>query len=74
MNAMLSQLMNNLLAGKYKNEMASFNQMMSGKTPDQQVQTLLNMAKSRGFDINAKMFSEDDLKTFGITSLPKRMG
>lgn len=74
MNGMLSQLMNNLLAGKYKNEMASFNQMMSGKTPDQQVQTLLNMAKSRGFDINAKMFSEDDLKTFGITSLPKRAG
>lgn len=74
MNGMLSQLMNNLLAGKYKNEMASFNQMMSGKTPDQQVQTLLNMAQSRGFDINAKMFSEDDLKTFGITSLPKRAG
>lgn len=74
MNAMLSQLMNNLLAGKYKNEMASFNQMMSGKTPDQQVQTLLNMAQSRGFDINAKIFSDDDLKTFGITSLPKRAG
>lgn len=74
MNGMLSQLMNNLLAGKFKNEMVSFNQMMAGKTPDQQVQTILNMAKSRGFDINAKMFSEDDLKTFGITSLPKRMG
>lgn len=74
MNGMLSQLMNNLLAGKYKNEMASFNQMMSGKTPDQQVQTLLNMAQSRGFDINAKIFSDDDLKTFGITSLPKRAG
>lgn len=74
MSGMLSQLMNSLLAGKYKTEMASFDQMMSGKTPEQQVQTLLNMAKSRGFDINAKMFSEDDLKTFGITSLPKRAG
>ena len=53
MNAILSQLLNNFLAGKFKNEMNSFNQMMSGKDVNQQIQTLLNMAKSRGFDINA---------------------
>lgn len=70
MNAMLSQLVNNFLMGKLQNipQMQSFNQMMSGKTLDQQIQTLLNMAKSRGFDINAKMFSEEDLKTFGLKS------
>lgn len=66
MNAILSQLLNNFLAGKFKNEMNSFNQMMSGKDVNQQIQTLLNMAKSRGFDINAKMFSTEDLKSLGL--------
>ncbi len=68
MNGMLNLILNNFLSGKFKNEMQSFNQMMSGKTTEQQVQTLLNMAKSRGFDINAKMFSEEDLKSFGLSS------
>lgn len=73
MNALLSQILNNFLSGKFKNEMQSFNQMMSGKTLEQQVQTLLNMAKSRGFDINAKMFSEEDLKKFGLNSPIKKV-
>lgn len=68
MNGMLNLILNNFLSGKFKNEMQSFNQMMSGKTTEQQVQTLLNMAKSRGFDVNAKMFSEEDLKSFGLSS------
>lgn len=68
MGSLVNNLMTNLLNGKFKNEMQSFNQMMSGKTTDQQIQTLLNMAKSRGFDINQKMFSEADLKAFGINS------
>lgn len=66
MNALLGQLLNNFLSGKFKNEMQTFNQMMSGKDVNQQIQTLLNMAKSRGFDINAKMFSAQDLKTLGL--------
>ena len=68
MGSIVNNLMSNLLNGKFKNEMQSFNQMMSGKTPEQQIQTILNMAKSRGFDINQKMFSEEDLKAFGINS------
>lgn len=71
MNAILSQLLNNFLAGKFKNEMNSFNQMMSGKDVNQQIQTLLNMAKSRGFDINAKMFSAEDLKGLGLNPPPR---
>lgn len=71
MNGLISQLLNNLLAGKFKTEMASFNQMMSGKDANQQMQTLLNMAKSRGFDINAKMFSADDLKNLGLNPPPR---
>ena len=42
--------------------MQTFNQMMGGKTREQQVQTLLNVAKSKGFDVDAKVFSEKDLR------------
>ena len=40
------------LMGKFKNHplMQQFNQMMAGKTYEQQKQTLLNFAQSRGFD------------------------
>lgn len=76
MNALLGQIMNNFIMGKLNNipQMQSFNQMMSGKTTDQQIQTLLNVAKSRGFDVNAKMFSEEDLKSFGLNSSALRRG
>lgn len=68
MNTLLQQLMSNFVLGKLKSmpEMQTFNQMMAGKTPEQQIQTILNMAKSKGIDINAKMFSEEDLKNFGL--------
>jgi hypothetical protein len=52
--------------------MQMFNQMMSGKDSRQQIDTLLNLAKSRGFDINAKMFSESDLRTLGLNISPKQ--
>jgi hypothetical protein len=32
--------------------MQQFNQMMAGKTPEQQKETLLNYAVSRGYDKN----------------------
>lgn len=41
-------------------------QMMQGKTPQQQFETLLNCAKSKGIDINKKMFTEDDVKSMGL--------
>ena len=68
MNALLGQLLNSFVMNKLSNypQMATFNQMMKGKTPEQQIQTILNMAKSKGIDINAKIFSEDDLKSFGL--------
>lgn len=52
---MQGQLSNNPL-------MQTFNQMMSEKTKEQQMQTLINIAKSRGFDVDAKVFSEEDLR------------
>lgn len=68
MNPLLSQLLNNFVMGKLNNmpQMQMFNQMMNGKTPQQQLQTILNMAKSKGIDINQKIFSEEDLKSFGL--------
>lgn len=66
MNQLITQILNNFMAGKFQPQMQMFNQMMNGKTPEQQMQTILNMAKSKGIDINQKMFTEADLKSFGI--------
>ena len=47
-------LLNMIIQGQFKNHplMQTVNQMMAGKTPEQQRQTVLNVAKSRGFDLN----------------------
>ena len=42
-----------------------FNQMMQGKTKEEQIQTILNAAKSNGVDINQKVFPEELIKSFG---------
>ena len=42
-----------------------FNQMMQGKTKEEQMQTILNAAKSNGVDINQKVFPEELIKSFG---------
>lgn len=71
MNGVLSQIMNNILGGRFKQQIDMFNQMMSGKNPQQQFQTIFNMAKSRGFDVNKKIFSEQDLQAIGI-NIPRK--
>lgn len=60
------------MAGQMQNNpmMGLFNQMMQGKTPEQKFQTLLNSAKSKGIDINAKTFSEADLRALGFNNFP----
>jgi uncharacterized protein (DUF302 family) len=47
-------------------QMQTFNQMMSGKTYDQQMQTIFNMAKSKGIDVNAKIFTEEETRQLGL--------
>ena len=47
-------------------QMQTFNQMMAGKNSEQQMQTILNMAKSQGFDINAKIITEAQAKQLGL--------
>ncbi len=71
MNGFLNQIMNNVLGGRFKQQIDMFNQMMNGKTPQQQFQTIFNMAKSRGFDVNKKIFSEQDLQQLGI-NIPRK--
>lgn len=64
----INTIIQDYMAGMFNNHplMKQFNQMMAGKNREQQAQTLLNLAKSRGIDINKKMFSEQDLKKFGL--------
>lgn len=51
---MISILMNRVLQGQLANHplMKTVNQMMAGKTPEQQRQTIINTANSYGFDLN----------------------
>lgn len=62
----LMWIMNNFMGMQNSPEMQTFNQMMRGKTFEQQQQTVLNMAKSKGIDVNAKIFSEQDVKQLGL--------
>lgn len=48
-----------------------FEQMMAGKNTDQQMQTILNMAKSQGFDINAKIITEQQAHQLGL-NIPRK--
>ena len=54
MNPMLSTLLNKCLQGQFANHplMKTVNEMMVNKSPEQQRQTVINAAKSYGFDLN----------------------
>lgn len=45
--------------------------MMAGKNEGQQIQTILNMAKSQGFDINAKIITEQQAHQLGL-NIPRK--
>lgn len=47
-------MLNMFMQGQFQNHplMATVNQMMAGKTPEQQRETIRNVARSRGFDLN----------------------
>ena len=51
---MVQAMAQTLMQGRIQNHplMQQFNQMMAGKTPEQQRETLLNYAVSRGYDRN----------------------
>ena len=59
-------ILNMFMQGQFANHplMATVNQMMAGKTPEQQRETIRNVAKSRGFDLN--QFPQDVLRQAGL--------
>ena len=68
MNPMLSTLLNKAMQGQFANHplMKTVQQMMAGKTPEQQRQTVINTAKSYGFDLN--QLPADVLRSAGLTN------
>lgn len=73
MGGLMNMLINNLLMNKLNGmpQMQTFNQMMAGKNPEQQMQTILNMAKSQGIDINAKIITEQQAQQLGL-NIPRK--
>ena len=65
---MIQMLINMFLRGQLQNHpmMAQYNQMMQGKNSEQQLQTILNMAKSKGIDINAPILTEQQARQLGL--------
>lgn len=65
---MINSLINMAMQNKFQTmpEMQIFNQFFSGKSMQDQMQTLLNMANEKGVDINEKKFSAEDLKQLGF--------
>lgn len=61
-------MMQMMMQGQLQNhpQMALYNQMMNGKNHNQRIETLINAARSNGFDINKKIFSEADLRTLRL--------
>lgn len=61
-------LLSMFMQGQFANHplMKVVNQMMAGKTPEQQRQTIINAAKSCGFDLN--QLPQDVLRRAGLTN------
>ena len=64
----LQQMMQMMMQGQFRThpQMPLFNQMMQGKNKNQQIDTILNAAKSNDFDVDRKIFSEADLKALKL--------
>lgn len=62
-------LLNMFIQGKFANHpmMKTVNQMLAGKTPEQQRQTIINTAKSYGFDLH--QLPPDVLQRAGLTNI-----
>lgn len=68
MRGLLKNLVQQAMQGNLQNlpQMQVFNQMMAGKDRRQQIETLINMAKSKGLDVDAKQFTASDLRSMGL--------
>lgn len=71
---MLEQLIKSLISGMLNNTpaMQAFNQMMGGKSRSEQIQTIMNIAKTRGIDPNEKIFSREEVEAFFSANFPRQ--
>lgn len=75
MNPQLIDLMNRFFKGEFNDNpiVRKIYDMLEGKSDAQKYRILINMMEGRGFDINAKIFSEVDLKRWGIPIPPRNL-
>lgn len=67
MNGALQQIMQQVMTQNLQGNpiYGMFQQMMRGKNNQEQLQTLMNLAKSKGM-ADTKIFNESDLRTLGL--------
>lgn len=53
-------------------QMQQARQMLMGKNPQQQWETVCNFARSQGFDLNQKILSQGDFEALGLKRSPKQ--
>lgn len=72
MNPKLIDIMNRFFKGEFNDNpiVRRIYNMLEGKSDAQKYATLVNMMQGQGFDINAKIFTEADLKRWGIPIPP----
>lgn len=68
MNPMIQMILQKLSSGMLQNDpkFAAFQQMMSGKTPEQQFQVIVNLTNNAKIDVNDKIFTREDLQAMKL--------
>ena len=68
MSGNIGNIIQAVISGKFANSplMKQYQTMMQGKSQSEQIQTLLNSAKSMGIDIDEKCFTKSQLANLGI--------
>lgn len=64
----INNLVNQAIAGRFNNHplMAQYKKMMDGKTDQEKLQTLMNIAKEKGWDLTSIRFTEDQARKIGL--------
>lgn len=68
MNPQMVDIINRFFRGEFNDNpiVKRLYSMVEGKSDSEKFRILVNMLQSQGFDINQKIFSEADLKRWGI--------
>lgn len=68
MNPIIQMILQKLSSGMLQNDpnFTNYQQMFAGKTPEQQYNVLINLAKNANIDINSKIFTTSDLRAMKL--------